>query len=108
MAAAAPSGNERVMRIMGALTITRAASIHREIDAEPDPLVIDLSGVERMDTVGAWLVYRTVRDRGARVVGASPEATSLLDQVAEFDKPVKVRPEEGPSFFRALAELGEW
>lgn len=96
------------MRIMGALTITRAASIHREIDAEADPLVIDLSGVERMDTVGAWLVYRTVRDRGAKVIGASPEATSLLDQVAEFDKPTKVRPEEGPSFFRVLAELGEW
>ena len=96
------------MRIMGALTITRAASIHREIDAEPDPLVIDLSGVERMDTVGAWLVYRAVRDRGAKVVGASPEATSLLDQVAEFDKPTKVRPEEGPSFVRALSELGGW
>jgi len=108
MAAAAPSGNERAMRILGALTITRAASINREIDAEADPLVIDLSGVERMDTVGAWLVYRAVRDRNAKVVGASPEAKSLLDQVAEFDKPAKVRPEEGASFFRILAELGEW
>ena len=61
-----------VFRIRGSLTITRAASIQREIDAQPDPLIIDLSGVERMDTVGAWLVYRTVRDRGAKVVGASP------------------------------------
>ena len=41
---------------------------------EADPLVIDLSGVEKMDTVGAWLVYRTVRDRGAKVTGASPDA----------------------------------
>jgi phospholipid/cholesterol/gamma-HCH transport system permease protein len=95
-------------RIRGTLTITRAASIQREIDAEPDPLVFDLSGVERMDTVGAWLVYRAVRDRGAKVADASPEAKSLLDQVAEFDKPVKVRPEEGASFFRVLSELGEW
>ena len=39
----------------------------------PDPLTIDLSGVERMDTVGAWLIYRAVRDRGAKVVGASRE-----------------------------------
>jgi phospholipid/cholesterol/gamma-HCH transport system permease protein len=71
-------------------------------------LVIDLSGVERMDTVGAWLVYRAVRDRGAKVVGASPESQSLLDQVAEFDKPVQVRPEERPTFVRMVGEIGEW
>ena len=48
----------------------------------PGQIVVDLSGVERMDTVGAWIIYRTVRDRGAKVVGANAEATSLLDQVA--------------------------
>lgn len=101
-------GGNPPFRIRGTLTITRAASIQREIDAEPDPLVFDLSGVERMDTVGAWLVYRAVRDRGAKVVDASAEAQSLLEQVGEFDKPVQVRPEEGASFFRVLAELGEW
>ena len=95
-------------RIRGALTITRAASLQREIDAEADPLTIDLSGVERMDTVGAWVVYRTVRDRRARIVGASEEAESLLDQVAEFDKPVQVHPDERGSFLRVVAELGAW
>ena len=92
----------------GSITIARAASTAREIAAEPDPLTIDLSNVERMDTVGAWLVYRTVRDRNARVVGASDEAQGLLDQVAEADKPVKVRPEERAGFIRVLRELGEW
>jgi len=101
-------GGSEPFRIRGTLTITRAASIQREIDAEADPVTIDLSGVERMDTVGAWLVYRTVRDRGAKVTGASPEAQSLLDQVEEFDKPVQVRPEEGASFGRVIAELGQW
>jgi phospholipid/cholesterol/gamma-HCH transport system permease protein len=96
------------MRIRGALTITRAASLQREIDAEADPLTFDLSGVERMDTVGAWLVYRAVRDRGAKVAGASPQAASLLEQVAEFDKPAQVRPDERGGFIRALTELGEW
>ena len=69
-------------RVAGALTITRAASTQREIDALPDPLTIDLSEIERMDTVGAWLVYRAVRDRGAKVIGASRDETSLVDQVA--------------------------
>jgi phospholipid/cholesterol/gamma-HCH transport system permease protein len=108
MAAAAPSDTGQAMRIRGALTITRAASLQREIDAETDPLTFDLSGVERMDTVGAWLVYRAVRDRGAKVTGASPQTTSLLDQVAEFDKPAQVRPDERGGFIRALTELGEW
>jgi phospholipid/cholesterol/gamma-HCH transport system permease protein len=106
-----PSGDHphgSVYRVAGALTITRAATTQREIDALPDPLTIDLSDIQRMDTVGAWIVYRTVRDRKAKVVGASRDETSLLEQVAEFDKPVKVRPEEKASFVRVLTEIGEW
>ena len=97
-----------VYRVAGALTITRAATTQREIDGLPDPLVIDLSNVEGMDTVGAWLVYRAVRDRGAKVVGASRDEVSLLHQVSDFDVPVRVRPEERPSFLRVLTEIGEW
>ena len=112
MAASAPpsgiAGENEPYRVAGSLTITRAATTQREIDAAPDPLTIDLSGVERIDTVGAWLIYRTVRDRGARVVGGSPTVRSLLEQVAEFDKPVQVHPEERPGFIRVLNELGAW
>ncbi len=112
MAATTPplqsAGDNEPFRVDGALTISRAATTEREIQAAPDPLTIDLSGVERMDTVGAWLIYRTVRDRDARVVGATPQAQSLLDQVAEFDHPARVRPEERPGVVRLFSELGEW
>ncbi len=104
----AAEGEGSTYRMAGTITISRAASTAREIAAEPDPLTIDLSEVKRMDTVGAWLVYRTVRDRKAKVVGASPEAKSLLEQVAEADQPVKVHPEERAGFTRVLRELGEW
>ncbi len=97
-----------VYRVAGALTITRAATTQREIDALPDPVTIDLSDINRMDTVGAWIVYRTVRDRGAKVIGASRDEVSLLKQVGEFDKPARVLPEEQGGATRALAELGEW
>ncbi len=97
-----------VYRVAGALTITRAATTQREIDALPDPLTIDLSKIDRMDTVGAWIVYRTVRDRHAKVIGASRDEVSLLKQVGEFDEPVQVHPEEKPSFFRVLTEIGEY
>ena len=95
-------------RVAGALTITRAATTEREIAALPDPLTIDLSEINRMDTVGAWLVYRAVRDRGAKVIGASRDEVSLLKQVGEFDKPARVLPEEPGGFTRGLRELGEW
>src|SRR5947209_3940828 len=101
-------GHGTVYRVAGALTISRAATTQREIDALHDPLTIDLSDIERMDTVGAWIVYRTVRDRGAKVIGASRDEVSLLKQVKDFDEPVQVHPEQKPGFFRVLTELGEW
>ena len=61
-----------------------------------------------MDTVGAWLVHRAIRDRGAKVVGASRVETSLLEQVADYDVPARVRPEQPAGFIRLLAELGTW
>src|SRR5690242_5293695 len=61
-----------------------------------------------MDTVGAWIVYRTVRDRGAKVIGASRDEVSLLKQVGEFDHPVRVVPEEKRGFVSIIAELGLW
>jgi phospholipid/cholesterol/gamma-HCH transport system permease protein len=97
-----------VYRVAGAITITRAATTEREIAAMPDPLTIDLSEINRMDTVGAWLIYRAVRDRGAKVIGASHDEVSLLKQVGEFDKPARVIPEEPGGFIRVLKELGEW
>jgi phospholipid/cholesterol/gamma-HCH transport system permease protein len=95
-------------RATGALTITRVGTTQRELDSLPDPLTIDLSNVQRMDTVGAWLVYRAVRDRGAKVVGASRVETSLLDQVADYDVPARVRPEQPGGFTRVAAEIGLW
>ena len=104
----APASEGSVYRVAGTINITRAATTQREIDALPDPLTIDLSDISRMDTVGAWIIYRTVRDRGAKVIGASRDEVSLLRQVAEFDKPARVTPEQPVSWKRVLIELGEW
>ena len=101
-------GHGSVYRVAGALTITRAATTQRELDALADPLTIDLSEIERMDTVGAWIIYRTVRDRGAKVIGATRDEVSLLKQVGEFDVPTRVVPDEPHNFIAGLRELGEW
>jgi len=104
-----PGGSgANIYRISGALTITRAASTERELQSLPDPLTIDLAGVNKMDTVGAWLIHRAVRDRGATVTGASADERKLLEQVADADQPTKTYPEQTNSASRALAELGAW
>ena len=105
-----PGGSSEgsVYRVAGALTITRAATTQREIDALADPLTIDLSEVDRMDTVGAYIVHRTVRDRKAKVVGATKEEQALLEEVAEYDHPAKVHPEEEGGAKRVFYEIGEW
>ncbi|MGN6849085.1 MAG: ABC transporter permease [Sphingomicrobium sp.] len=97
-----------VYRVAGPITITRAATTQREIDSLPDPLTIDLSQIDRMDTVGAWIIYRAVRDRGAKVIGASRDEVSLLKQVGEFDVPTRVTPDEPHNFVAGVRELGAW
>ena len=97
-----------VYRVAGTVNIARAATTQREIDALPDPLTIDLSDINRMDTVGAWIVYRTVRDRGAKVIGASRDEVSLLKEVAQFDVPTRVVPDEPHDMIAVVRELGAW
>jgi len=101
-------GRGSVYRVAGTVNIARAATTQREIDALPDPLTIDLSDINRMDTVGAWIVYRTVRDRGAKVIGASRDEVGLLKQVGEFDVPTRVVPDEPHDLVSVLRELGQW
>src|SRR3546814_11056952 len=60
-----------------------------------------------MDTVGAWLIHRLVRDQGAEVVGADEDQALLLQQVAQSDQLVKVRPDRTPPLYRVLGQVGE-
>lgn len=99
---------DAALQIAGVLTIARVGSTERLIEDAPDPLTIDISGVERMDTVGAWLLHRTVRDRRAKLVGVSKDFGELLEQVAEADRPAKVIPDKKPGPLATLDELGAW
>ncbi|MEO5640519.1 MAG: MlaE family lipid ABC transporter permease subunit [Sphingomicrobium sp.] len=111
MASSTPTSrvpDDDTFRCSGALTIGRAGSTQRELDAMPDGMTIDLAGIERIDTVGAWLIHRTQRDRGAQITGVSAEVEALLEQVAAADHPIRIRPDVRPPVTRALEELGSW
>jgi phospholipid/cholesterol/gamma-HCH transport system permease protein len=62
--------------------------------------------VERIDTIGAWLVHRVARESGATIEGAHQDASRLLEQVAAADRPLKIRPDRTPPFLRVLGEMG--
>ena len=101
-------GGRRFVRFTGALTLARLQDIPARLaQVDPAPAAIDLSGIERMDTVGAWVVHRMVRDRSVEVTGATEDQSNLLEQVAAADKPLKVRPDRRSSFLRVLAEMGD-
>jgi phospholipid/cholesterol/gamma-HCH transport system permease protein len=68
-----------------AMVETLAADI--VVEADRRRIIIDLAGVSRVDTLGAWVLDRTRHELGgqglsADFVNASPEQRILLDEVA--------------------------
>ena len=71
------------VRFTGRLTLARLGDVPARLDELGPIATIDLSAIERIDTVGAWIVTRTVNEHGAKVIGASPEAHRLLEALRE-------------------------
>lgn len=68
----------------GAMLVSTLGALDARVRALDEPIVrIDLSAVERMDTVGAWMVWRLAQERGAEIVGASSEAERLIAAVGQ-------------------------
>ena len=101
-------GDRHILRFTGPLTLARIGTLPDRLEglANGRPMTLDLSQIERMDTVGAWLVYRLARRTEADVTGADPHMEALLEQVAAADQPVKVRPDRTPPFYRVLGQIG--
>ena len=76
-------GADAVLRLSGRYTLARIGDMHGALQADVAShgkiASIDLSGIERIDTVGAWVVERLVKSTGATVSGASPEAETLIE-----------------------------
>lgn len=73
--------------------------------------LLDLSDVSRMDTAGAWAVYRTMRDlraggTKAEIAGGPPAVSRMLDRIAHTDHPTEVEQKEWNPFYRLARRVG--
>ncbi|MEY3984618.1 MAG: hypothetical protein RLZ59_63, partial [Pseudomonadota bacterium] len=65
------TGPEAQLRFTGRLTLSGLGVLPDRLDALHTPVhEVNLSGVARMDTVGAWIFQRFFERTGAKVVGA--------------------------------------
>lgn len=101
------SDEETILRITGDWTVM---TIHRLDDDLRGlhmgrPLRVDVGGLGRIDTAGAFVIDRTLRSapEGSGLIGEHPVAQRLLDQVHRVSEPAPVaRPQERG--FMALLE----
>lgn len=104
-----------MLRPQGDWVVRHAETIDKSLTAidafQRRAATFDLSHLSRLDTAGAWLIYRTGRTlerAGSKVTigGASGAHTTLLNAVARADKPVKVEPHVGNIFTNLVARMG--
>jgi phospholipid/cholesterol/gamma-HCH transport system permease protein len=96
------------LRFSGSLTLARLGDLPERLrDFQGQASTLDLSGIEHIDTVGAWVVHRFAGEHDAKVEGLDEDGAHLLDQVSKADEPVAVRPDYSSSFTRVLGEIGD-
>ncbi|WP_439121840.1 ABC transporter permease [Marivita sp.] len=98
------------LRLSGQLTIYNVTRAQAEFGAIPpaDLTSIDLSGISRLDTAGAWALIQLKNRGDAALVftRTSSEIESLLDSVTQAMPAPQANPDDRPSFTAWLDQLG--
>lgn len=92
--------------LTGCLTLAEMGDLSARLEQLPPISRINLSGVDRIDTVGAWIVTRTARAHDAQIIGAGPDATRLLSALTPIDASAPSKADRQPAWKRALADIG--
>ncbi|CAN5294866.1 ABC transporter permease [soil metagenome] len=99
--------DDRSILLTGNLSLSCLGDVPNRLEALDGRVArIDLSQVEHIDTVGAWIVRRTAERLDAEVVGARDDAGRLLDVIGRVDEPAaKPQPPQN-AVFRILEQVG--
>ncbi|MEP0191685.1 MAG: ABC transporter permease [Erythrobacter sp.] len=97
-----------LLALSGALLVSTIGPVERKLRKLSEPLAaIDLSGVEEIDTVGAWVACRIASEHGAQIVGASDRAARLMDAVEDASNDADMAPPRVPVWKRVPLALGD-
>ncbi len=102
------TGNARTLRFSGDLSLARLGSLSQRLHGvDGEVRAVDLSGVDRIDTIGAWVVHRFAAEHHATIEGLSGDKQHLFEQVEKADQPVAMRAVPQSPVARVLGELGD-
>ena len=96
------------LRFTGNLSLACIGDLPERLGGVRGPVkVIDLEKIERIDTVGAWLIHRLAREHDAVIRGLEEDEEHLLEQVRAAECPVEP-PRYQPGLIpRVLGEIGD-
>ncbi|MDP1028326.1 ABC transporter permease [Sphingomonas sp. KR1UV-12] len=96
------------VRFTGDLSLARLGTLPDRLDRVDGQVSrVDLSGVDRIDTVGAWVVHRFAARHDAAVEGLDDDSRQLFEQVVKADEPVVARDRSTSPLMRVLGEIGD-
>ena len=100
-------GADGTLAFTGQLTLARIGDLPERLRAFDGKIArVDLSAVDRIDTVGAWVIHRFAAEHDAEIVGLDGDGEHLLEQVEAADQKVAMRPASPGSLIRVVDEIG--
>jgi phospholipid/cholesterol/gamma-HCH transport system permease protein len=74
----------QALAVTGPLTVSSIGVIDRRLrELDGAVAAVDIAAVTEIDTVGAWTVWRVLREHDARLIGASAKAERLIKAVSK-------------------------
>ena len=102
------SDADRVLRFSGNLSLATLGALPERLNAFNGTVKrLDLSGIERIDTIGAWVVHRFAGEHDAAIEGLDGDDQHLLEQVEAADQPIAMRARHVSAPERILGEIGD-
>jgi phospholipid/cholesterol/gamma-HCH transport system permease protein len=97
----------RVLRLNGTYAIAQIGNIDDRLRSFAGRISsIDLTEIEHIDTVGAWIIHRTARNLNAQIIGADADAQSLIKAVSDDRRTVATPPVRRNALTRMFNEIG--
>lgn len=96
------------LALSGPLLISTIGALDHQLRGISEPITtVDLSGVEVIDTSGAWVACTISTEHEAEITGANERAQRLLDAVQGLNSDIPLEAERDPVWERVPMALGQ-